>query len=342
MEQLCLPLGAFHQEDINWLSQAGHVENIPAQTVLIQAGRTFHEIYWVLDGLFTTVVAGSDGIEQEIAQLRAGAEIGFLSFINARPSVTSTIAIAPSRVLVVSHTKLVSKLRQDSAFAARFYQTVSAFLSNQLRGISTLLVRSQTTAEQLLRKVFLVFSEIYDRDLDWMVEVGVPRKLISGTCLIQEGQSLDAVYILLEGTLAVSVTAQVDSVPVSKEIARLATGEILGEMSFVDAQAASATVSAVENCLVLALPRLQLGRKLQQDNHFAARFYRAIAAVLADRLQDRLTRHVYGKLIYDINQPMEEELEYEDEIDIATLEQVSLAGVKFDWFLRRVRESFKG
>ncbi|MDX2239979.1 MAG: cyclic nucleotide-binding domain-containing protein [Leptolyngbyaceae cyanobacterium bins.302] len=340
MEKLCLPLGAFSQGDIDWLSKTGRTKDVATKTVLVQAGQPVHEIYLVLEGQFAAVVACSDGTEQEVAQLSPGEKIGLLPFMNASPSVTSTIALSPAQVLEISHQQLTTKLKQDSGFAARFYRTISGLLSNQLRGISTLLVRGRAMLEQPLRKVLLVFAELYDSDLDWMVNVGISHQLPTGTLLIQEGKPLDAIYILLEGTLAVSVTALVNGQQVSKEIARLATGEILGEMSFVDDQVASATVKSVEHCLLLSLPRAQLAAKLQQDDRFAARFYRAIAVVLANRLQDRLTRHGYGKLSYNKDQPLDEEIEYEDELDINTLEHVSLAGVRFDWLLRRVRGSF--
>jgi len=291
-----------------------------------------------LDGLLATFVASPAG-KQEVSQFKAGEGVGFLTFIDPSPVANAIVAIAPTTLLVLPHARLTTKLNQDSGFATRFYQTVAVFLSNQLRGISTLLVRSQVAAEAPLRKVLLVFGELYDSDLDWMMKVGVPQRLSTGTLLIQEGKALDAIYILLEGTLAVFVSALVGDRQVSKEVAKLATGEILGEMSFIEAQTASATVKAVESGLVLALPRLQLVAKLQQDARFAARFYRAIAVVLANRLKDRLTQHGYGKLTYDKDQPLDQELEYEDELDTNTLEHVALAGVRFDWLLRRVRGS---
>ncbi|MBW4578390.1 MAG: cyclic nucleotide-binding domain-containing protein [Tildeniella nuda ZEHNDER 1965/U140] len=338
MEKLRLLLGELNQGDLDWLSKAGHSLDVVAGNVLAQADQPLHEIYFVLDGLLATVVASPNG-DREVSRFKAGEGVGFLTFVDPSPVTNAIIAIAPSQLLVVPHAKLKTKLNQDSSFATRFYQTISVFLSNQLRGISTLLVRSQAAAEPPLRKVLLVFGELYDSDLDWMVKVGVPQRLSMGTLLIQEGTALDAIYILLEGTLAVFVSAIVDGRQVSKEVARLATGEILGEMSFIEAQTASATVKAVESSLVLSLPRLQLVAKLQQDARFAARFYRAIAVVLANRLKDRLTQHGYGKQTYNKDQPLDQELEYEDELDTNTLEHVSLAGVRFDWLLRRVRGS---
>jgi CRP-like cAMP-binding protein len=340
MGNLSLPLGAFNQADLDWFWQTGTVQAIAPHTVLVQAEQLLHELYWVLEGQFTLRVATPEGGEQLVAVVEAGEAIGFLAFINARPSVTSTVCTESAQVLALPQPKLTVKLKQDAGFAARFYQTASVFLSTQLRGISALLVQSQTRAEHPLRKVLLVFAELYDSDLDWMVKVGVPCSLSATSLLIEEGKTLDAIYILLDGTLAVFVSAQVNGTQMSKEVARLATGEILGEMSFVEAQSASATVKAVENCLVWALPRVELATKLRQDQPFAARFYRAIAVVLAERLQDRLMRHGYGKLSYTKDQPLTDELEYEDEIDLQTLEHVSLAGVRFDWLLRRVQARF--
>lgn len=340
MEKLCLPLGDLNQGDIDWLNATGCIQEVPISTVLIEVEQTLHEIYFVLDGLLVAFVKGADGVEQQVREFKPGESIGFLSFINTRPSVVQVVAIEPSRVLAISLSKLTMQLRQNSGFAVRLYQTIAVFLSDQLRGISTLLVRSVVKAEEPLRKVLLVFSEIYDSDLDWMVKIGLPLRLSQGELLIEEGQSLDAIYILLEGTLSVSVSAMVNSKQVSKEIAKLSTGEILGEMSFIGAQSASATVKTIENCLVLSLPRSNLAAKLQQDERFATRFYRAIAVVLANRLQDRLTHHGYGNVTYDKNQPLHEEMEYEDELDVTTLEHVSLAGVRFDWLLKRVRGSF--
>jgi hypothetical protein len=43
-------------------------------------------------------------------------------------------------------------------------------------------------------------------------------------------------------------------------------------MSFIDARPPSATVQALDNTIVLAVPRRELAAKLEQDAEFAARF----------------------------------------------------------------------
>ena len=73
----------------------------------------------------------------------------------------------------------------------------------------------------------------------------------------------------------------------NQRIALRGPGHLLGEVSFLDGQAASATVKSVENTLLLVLPRTTLEARLLTDAAFAARFYRACALVAARRLREQ-------------------------------------------------------
>ncbi len=139
-----------------------------------------------------------------------------------------------------------------------------------------------------MKKVLFILSELTDGDIDWIVSMGKRQTVSDGTILIQEGHPVDTLYILLDGELAVTTIA-FDG----REIARLGSGEVVGEMSFVDARPPSATVTAKGDSLVFTLPRPELAVKLHQDEGFAARFYRALAAFLSNRL-----RSTVGQLGY--------------------------------------------
>ena len=93
-----------------------------------------------------------------------------------------------------------------------------------------------------MRKVLFIFGELSDKDVDWMMATGQRERILPGAVLIQEGKPVEALYIVLEGLLRVSVESAG-----SRELARLGSGEIIGEMSFVDAHPPSATVKALEN-----------------------------------------------------------------------------------------------
>ena len=178
-----------------------------------------------------------------------------------------------------------------------------------------------------MRKALFFLGILNDADVEWMIATGVKQLLNPGEVLIHEGKAATSVFLVLDGALSVIARAAGN-----KEVARLRSGEIVGEMSFVDSRPPSATVQAIESSSVLAIPRLDLEARLSQDAPFAARFYRAMAVFLSDRL-----RSTVGLLGYSSGQTLEDEASYADEIDTAVLDNVSLAGARFDLLQRRLR-----
>jgi bacteriocin-type transport-associated protein len=180
-----------------------------------------------------------------------------------------------------------------------------------------------------MRKVLFILSELADEDVDWLIHAGTRTRVEAGTVLIEEGAPISVLYILLDGQLSVSL-----STLGGREVARLQSGEILGELSYLDSRPPSATVTAVEPSTLLSIPREHLTRKLDQDAPFAARFYRALGVFLASRL-----RRSQQRLGYDSDRILDEGSEHEDELDPELLEQLALAGARFDWMLKRLLEA---
>jgi CRP-like cAMP-binding protein len=106
------------------------------------------------------------------------------------------------------------------------------------------------------------------------------------------------------------------------QIALLQQGEIVGEMSFVDDGLPSATVSCLNAATLLAIDRRDMGDRLAADAGFAARFYRAMAMFLSDRL-----RIANGGTRDDA-----------DELSEAALQTLSNAGQRFDTLRRLALE----
>lgn len=179
-----------------------------------------------------------------------------------------------------------------------------------------------------MRKVLFLLGQVSDEDIEWMLTVGRKEAVPKGRILISEGSDVDAVYIVLDGTLAVCVAALNN-----REINRLSSGEVVGEMSFVDARPPSATVTAVEHSHVFAIPRAALANKLDQDTGFAARFYRALTLFLSDRLRSSVALLGYGD-----GQDFAAPGEYDEELNPHVLDSVHLAGSRFDGMLKRLRD----
>ena len=170
-----------------------------------------------------------------------------------------------------------------------------------------------------MRKVLYILGELNDGDVEWMAQTG--RRIVAEApqVLIVEGEPNARLFFVLEGHARVTVAG-------IGEVARLGAGEVVGEMSFVDMAPPSATVTMDEGCVVLALDKGLVQARLKQQPDFAGRFYRALAIFLADRLRG-LTKRRSGA--GSISSP---EIA-EDELDEGLLDNLSLAGVRFERML---------
>jgi len=133
------------------------------------------------------------------------------------------------------------------------------------------------------RMAIFVFGLLSDADVEWIAQAGVQRPIRNGEVLIEEGQPVNSVIFLLQGECVVTERS-------AGEIARLGVGEIVGEMSFLDSQAPSATVTASGNGLALFLDKETLADKLEADVAFGCRFYRALAVFLTNRMRKTTRR----------------------------------------------------
>lgn len=176
-----------------------------------------------------------------------------------------------------------------------------------------------------MRKVLFILGQLNDADVEWLATVGERRKVQAGAELIREGVELDTVYLVLDGQLSVWAGN-------SLKLAHLASGDILGEMSLVDSSRTSAAVRVDSDALVLAVPKAALTERLKSDVGFAARFYKAIALFLADRMRNTIRRMGYGKLE---DEPARDEGEL-DELDVEVLDNVHLAGARFERILKKL------
>ena len=176
-----------------------------------------------------------------------------------------------------------------------------------------------------MKNILFIFGQLTDEDVDWLTKVGTPRPIGAGSVLIREGEAISNVYIMLAGELVVTRGRG------QTEIARLESGEMIGEISFVDASPPSASVSATLDSFVLEIPRDLLARRIDTDSGFSSRFYRAIAMMLSDRLRGSLDSR-YGALQADYEGALEP-----DELDPNVMEDLTRAGERFDRMLRDAR-----
>lgn len=174
-----------------------------------------------------------------------------------------------------------------------------------------------------MRKVLFILGQLSDEDVEWLSKTGSRDRVPAGKMLIEEGHAIDSMFILLDGKMAVSLKG-------IGTVATLSSGEIMGEMSLVDSRPPSASITAESDCLVLRISRTTLTARLESDIGFAARFYKAIATFLSDRLRGTVQRLGYG----DTGASLDEDTELDGELDLNVLDNVHLAGARFERMLK--------
>jgi CRP/FNR family cyclic AMP-dependent transcriptional regulator len=173
-----------------------------------------------------------------------------------------------------------------------------------------------------MRKALYIMGILDDEDVEWIASHGCRLEVQKDEILIREGEPVDALFILLDGSLDVTTGGS--------RVATLLSGEIVGEISFVDSCPPGATVTAAQYAHVLAIPQGMLRAKIKTDVWFASRFFHAVATFLADRLRTTTTRLAHGNTGQDKQRNGEE-------IDLDMMDSISLAAVRFDKLLKRLQ-----
>lgn len=174
-----------------------------------------------------------------------------------------------------------------------------------------------------MQKVLYILGQFRDEDIGWLSRNGTRESLRAGQELIREGEDVDAIYFVLDGAVDVIQSK-------AGHVATLGTGEIVGELSMIDKAPPSATVRAAANeATVLRIPKATLTRALDQDEAFAARFYRGLAIFLSDRLRATVSRLGYGT----DDDGAEEDPYAKYELDEGLLDTAHIAGERFHHLL---------
>jgi bacteriocin-type transport-associated protein len=349
--------------DIDWILTTGTQKQIPAGTVLFYQGQAVQALYILLDGALavnvyqidetqldraSVAIENSDLSMLKIAELASGEVVGF-PFLKTNISTSTVTTLKNSLVLSIPLWEVTQKLQQDTHFATHLYRAIAILLFNQLeKTINQLSRYTNVLVQPELKEILLVFAELQDSDIDWMISAGKLETVDAGKVLVHPGRPVEALYILIDGKLVLAhsedeinpltraFSSLEDSQSKQHEYAFISKGGIVGETSCMEVNLPSTSVKAQEESLLLSIPKWRLAAKLLHDINFAARFYRVIAISLADKQQAIVNRYGYGRL-YTTGQPLNEYCKYSNELSPESLLQVSIAASRFDWMLRKIQ-----
>lgn len=325
--------------DIDWMASTGLKLELAAGEQLLETGAAVNTMYLILEGSLVLTIPSNRG-DREISILSKGDILGTSFLLNTYTLPFTVRARGTTVVLAISQPQLQEKLDQDVQFSAHFYRAIAILLFERYREITTKLPKTFVAQSLFHKSIFSVFSCLNDLDICWLSNRGQVEKLAAGNFCMQEGKPLDALYIMLKGSLAIlardqdrkalAPTSGVGSALKSKQIAEILPGEIIGVTQFLGLGPNPYSMQASADSLVLAIPLPLLNRKLRDDLEFATRFYRALASLTMERIYQVLMQ------LHDEQGSVTTSLAAveEDELSMDTLQQMSVARAKFNWLLQ--------
>ncbi len=166
-----------------------------------------------------------------------------------------------------------------------------------------------------MKKVLFLLGALEHQDIEWLMEEGELKTIDSGEVLIQKGEEITHLFLTLSGSYKV-----MDD---KKEIGEVSAGEILGEISFIDAKPPSVSIVTKEYSEFLSVKKELVKEKLQSDLGFAARFYYATSLLLSHRLRKATSNDAS----YEV-----------DELDENIMDYIHQAGSRFTQILNQMKE----
>lgn len=137
-------------------------------------------------------------------------------------------------------------------------------------------------------------------ELDFQAHTRDIRTYSAGQVIFSEGDVGDALFVLLEGEVAISLQG--------RELDRLTPRSIFGEMALIEDRPRSASAIAVSECQLLRVGRAQFANLVRLAPEFALR----VMTVMSDRL-----RHLMDEELERLR--MEEELKIGQQIQLSLL-----------------------
>ena len=125
-----------------------------------------------------------------------------------------------------------------------------------------------------------LLSKLTDDDIDWIMSFGKELYFSEKMVLIRENTEIDYLYFVLKGLFSVNIALYS-----TNPITLLGPGKIIGELSFIDNKTTAASVIAMEDSSVYAVPRKLIKERMENDNGFGLRLYKALCEITTGRLR---------------------------------------------------------
>ena len=313
-----------------WLVNEGSRIREKADTVIIKEGVISKHVLLVLEGEVAINTTDQNGDQQCLAVLKQGTIIGEMSWLEQRPAVANVVTQTTSNILYLKFESLDLLSKVKPGLAAEWQRLIAKKLSAQIQSQNAWIHRYEGPGSDIepLRKVLILFAELDDQDVDTLARLGSLRRVQPAGTLIQQGQCVPSLFLILAGEADILV--EIDGV--KKKVGSSRRGELLGELTLLsnETKGATATVQSADGMELLELDKIALENTLLEEPDLANRFFRSLSCMLSQRSRDQLL----ARQLATRSQGAESS-DDNDELNLHQLGGINRAGQRFNTLCRK-------
>ena len=317
-------------ELMSWLVNEGSSNREKADTVILKEGVISEHVLVVLEGEVAINTTDQNGDQQCLAVLKQGTIIGEMSWLEQRPAVANVVTQTTSNVLYLKFESLDLLSKVKPGLAAEWQRLIAKKLSTQIQSQNAWIHRYEGPGADIepLRKVLILFAELDDEDVDTLARLGALRRIQPAGTLIQQGQPVPSLFLILAGEADILV--EIDGI--KKKVGSSRRGELLGELTLLsnEIKGATATVHSVDGMELLELDKIALENTLLEKPDLANRFFRSLSCMLSQRSRDQLL----ARQLATRSQGAESS-DDNDELNLNQLGGINRAGQRFNTLCRK-------
>jgi CRP/FNR family transcriptional regulator, cyclic AMP receptor protein len=145
------------------------------------------------------------------------------------------------------------------------------------------------TDKDLFKKISL-FQDLSDQEIKEVLQLVVPRTFPAGSVIIREGEAGDSMFIMVSGEVEITKRLGVvldEETPNERIIIRLKAeeGVCFGEMSLLENEPRSATVTALTECRLMEMGREVFMKIIRQNSDMGCKILLRLAQSLSKYLR---------------------------------------------------------
>ena len=263
---------------LDFFQYAGKPQKIAKGTTIFSENRKGiplllmpNRIYLLLEGEVGVLAKG-----EPIATIQVGEIFGEMASMGQMPRSASAVAKSDCRVVGLDDKQFRAALGRNPGFALMLMSVMIARLRDTIAVLG-----APAPADAAWRQAAALDGQLL-ADLAQTLGPAARFRYDAGRIIMREGQLGVALFVLLEGRVAIRIG---DSV-----VEKAGPGGIFGEMSLVDRTPRLATAVAESDCALLAMSRHMFLHLVKRSPKFGAALLKAVgerAAFMASRRAER-------------------------------------------------------